>query len=327
MFKEVYTNPIKNEIFRGVILERFHFLFETRRTNAEILTHLNSLKPKDQLKLIQDINSIFIFYLVDKDQNIYKFLFKDYGKSKDMALSVMYYVASTTPTLLNNLSHYVFEMYSGFIFNKFLNPRGFFNTKITGNKELDAIIIANIRSTVQEDLKKSKLPTGFDKFVVQIKNKIDDVVYDAGDKILDRLDEGWFDGDKTNTFVQSIRLLLDPINAGTVNTIRQHLKLMSKDDRKKYSEGGRSNTTTVVTSAILQRTAYVLGNIKIKNLQINTMLKIISLKLLANEEQIYDPLYKSINQFLKNQLSKLQKSKNKISKYVADKASYAGKHG
>lgn len=327
MFKEVYTNPIKNEIFRGVILERFHFLFETRRTDTEILTHLNSLKPKDQLKLIQDINSIFIFYLVDKDQNIYKFLFKDYGKSKDMALSVMYYVANTTPALLNNLSHYVFQMYSGFIFNKFLNPRGFFNTKITGNKELDAIIIASIRSTVHEDLKKSKLPTGFDKFVVQIKNKIDDVVYDAGDKILDRLDEGWFDGDKSNKFVNSIRLLLDPINAGTINTIRQQLKLMSKDDRKKYSEGGRSNTATVVTSAILQRTAYVLDNIKIKNLQIDTMLKVISLKLLAREEQIYNPLYKDVNNFLKAQLSKLQKPKNKISKHVADKASYAGGNG
>ena len=325
MFNKFFTNPIKNEIFREVILEGFHFLFEDRRTQPEILTYLNSLKPRDQTKLIMDINSIFIFEIVDKDQRVYKFLFNDYGKSKDLALNVMYYVADTKPVFLNVLATYAFKMYTNFIFNKFLNPNGFFNTKITGNKKLDAIIIQTVRDSVHEDLNKSKLPTGFDKYVVAIKNKIDDVVYDAGDKILDRIDEGWFSSDNSGKFIESIRLLLDPINAGTVNTIKQELKNMSKDDRKKYSEGGRSNSATIVTSAILQRTAYVLDKIKIPNVHIDTMLKIISLKLLANEPNIYNPIYKNVYKFLIEQLKKLKEPKNKISKYVAGKADYAGK--
>ena len=325
MYKTFLTDKIKNETFRGMMLEGFHFLFESRRTQPEILTYINGLRQKDQMKLITDINSIFIFHLVDKDQKTYKFLFNDYGKSKDLALNVLYYVADNKAALLNTLSKYAFQMYTSFIFNKFLNPNGFFNTKITGNKSLDTIIIQSIRTSVHQDLSKSKLPTGFDRYVVLIKNKIDDVVYDAGGDILDRLDEGWFDGDKSAKFINSIRYLLDPLNAGTVNTIKQQLKLMSNDDRKTYSEGGRSNTAIIVTNAILQRTAFVLDKIKIPNLQVDMMLKIISLKLLANEENIYKPLHNEIYKFLITRLKELKKPNNKISKHVADKADYAGK--
>ena len=55
------------------------------------------------------------------------------------------------------------------------------------------------------------------------------------------------------------------------------------------------------------------------------MLKIISLKLLANEENIYKPLHNEIYKFLITRLKELQKPKKyQINRYVADKANYAG---
>lgn len=301
---------------------------ETFETTIRWFSNLNKSAKKD---VIEDINNIFLSQ-ISLDPEVKEYVLKKYINDEKLCLNILL-SSIQDKTGVEFLNSFVIKVLSNFLSKKYLNPDGFFGTKalITGNKKLDKLILLTIFNLFEKDLKRGNIkdmPKGFSGIVKNLENNLKKIINNNINKIQiiklqnSQLNEGIIDSFKIEKLLYSINRLLK-LNKETVNIIREVLKNTNADDLQNVLKDGASYTAVLLSIGIMRRTGEVLDKIKLKDPILDNMLRLLSLRLLSENNAYFETLNRKLSDFIdieiKTKAQKKQQSKNKtnalLSKY------------
>jgi hypothetical protein len=327
MFKTV-SFLIKEEIFRQLLAEEFSLLSEaTPTTLPEIHKWFHSLDKGKKRRLVREVNTILLYNL-SKDKLYLKFVMKNYVQDENLALNLLLYVSGEYSLMESFFKPYVAKMYGTYITRFYLNPKGFFGRKaiITGNQELDNIILNAIQTEFESELGSNtnkNLPSQYENILSDLEIQIQDVIDTNEKQLTDRLNESFLDPHKVEKLLSSIQHIFY-LNQATIKTMRTILKSMNVEDMKRIASGGQSNTSNILALGVMRRAAELLYRVKLTDPIMAKMLGLLAYRLISQNSKYHGKLKPSIARFITKKMAQVKKPTNTFSKMQANRADYAG---
>lgn len=326
-------NIVKNVAFRQIVVEMLHSVFE-ETTNYDDIEHRLNTKPKNQqLQIIKTINSLFLNKLSEEDKKVNEYALKKFSNDRYLTLNILAYVFNNASSK-QELNDYYIRIYINYLLDKYLTwEYGIFSYPIiTGSKNLDAIVIQNLRKVIIKDLTGDKLPDDIVgvsiDFSSNIENNIEDIKLQINKLFnvkseTEIIEEGIISTWKNMMLLNAIRTLFTGINDKTLREIKHILQTVNKEDLADFQSGGKSNISSLLSIAIMRQTANILYKLnKIKDTNIKSITQIIAKKLMRENNVLFKYLRVNIASYIDDKLADLKKDKNWIAKLNQKMAGY-----
>lgn len=277
--------------------------FDLNYFKDKFKTFSGSEKKKINLIIIEKIGELFT------DEQLKRFIVKNLQKEAqhfDLALEIAK-IKRGDKEAAKNIKTFILDQYMDFYLSK-VSPQMFNKRKITGNRQLDAVLHSHFNVLLSSPAVLSKLEGQLDSLISeklmnkikrikkiqlneasQLKKNVTDYVYNR------RLNKTRIE------LVENIISYFPNINDNIIKRIHQQIFNLNPDDLNKhvlsYRENPASYVSNIMTSkAIFSLLFFLNENTNDKALQ--TLLQVISD--LYKKEAVKDALYKDIYNMLKN---------------------------
>lgn len=335
------SEAIENEILRQEIAEGFHSLLLKKKFNLkEILDNFGrgseagkkakenfkniqknnnrddnyNLNPTEVLKLfhsktnaeqaeiikttMQEFLSVFLsgnFLKIAVQQNL---------DNEELTIHILEYgYGNKTNKVFNQIKEDVFDIYLNVIVAYFFKDKGK-DSQITGNKNIDRIILNSLQKALIYDIKRDQIPD----WLEVISKTIDDEIKEYFEEQNDVLQEAIIG---PRSIVQAVFKFNQP----TMDFIKQELdKGLDTREIKKYRSENKA--AVAVASAIVRRAAYVFKDLNTGDKVINGILDLIATKLFKDNSTIKYNLITLITKDVTKKIDRLKSGNFAVSKLL-----------
>lgn len=295
---------------------------DTNLTADELINNYNAKPDDEKREMVSSANSLFISELSNNDEFV-EFTLNKHIDNEELFFNLLLYAIGKKDEL-PAIKHNIYKFYLDFILDKFFKPTStFIGTKsaLTGNKKVDKAVKMVIFKYFSR-LLRSKY--SFPKHYRSLDNKITAYIKNNLQDVRGEINEGLLTSINLTRLMFSIGFLFD-FNKKTNAQIKAVLSEMDPEDLKETSKGGKSNTATLITKAILKRIAEELVIIKIgADPNLDKLLALIGYDLIRENSDLNNALEDVLEKLIQNKLEDLKKPNTKLTNMLASFGGFAG---